>query len=331
MPPSCFTTIGRPLLVLCSALALSACALLPSALQPGTWFRSSAEAMQVRLLDIAYPLVTAAAEWCPFDQEPTYGFLLRDHPESRSTAPTQVMVAYVHPRLPAAAAGLAVGDVILQVNTAAVAGDRVAQVGRLIDRLTRAKIQPLQLEVLRGEARRTVALSAIPACQYTLQVVDTPVINGLTDGRRIGVTRGALQFFSSDDELGWVVAHEIAHNIMDHVQNEKFQVMLRAFRSAWGEATDSSGAIPSRPSLEVQADYVGAYLMARAGYDLDAVRRVWERLQRLEVRQGGRTSRLTQTHPPTKERLAAFELTRQEIDTKRKAAQPLETGPREKP
>jgi predicted Zn-dependent protease len=69
--------------------------------------------------------------------------------------------------------------------------------------------------------------------------------------------------------------------------------------------------------------------MARAGYDLDAVRRVWERLQRLEARPGGHRPQLAQTHPPTKERLAAFELTLQEIETKQKAAQPLEIGPRE--
>ena len=310
-------------LLLLTGLFLSACSIMPGSLQPGTWFRSSPEAMQIRLLDVAFPLLTAAADWCPFDQEPTYGFLLRDNPDDRSTH-KQAIVAYVHPRLPAAEAGLSVGDEILSVNTVNVTSDSPDSVGRLIGRLTRARIQPLQLEVMRQGELRTITMSGTSACHYTMQVLGTAVINGVTDGRRIGVTSGALQFFSSDDEVGWVVAHEIAHNILNHSQNAKLEMMLQAFRLAWGESTNSLDTVPSEPSLEAQADYVGAYLMARAGYDLDAVRRVWERLQRLEARPGGHKSRLAQTHPPTKERLAAFETTLQEIETKRRAGQLLD-------
>jgi beta-barrel assembly-enhancing protease len=287
--------------------------------------------MQIRLLDVAYPLLTAAAPWCPFDQEPTYGFLLRDEAavekaEANSPA-VQAMVAYVHPSLPAALAGLSVGDVLLQVNTVDVQRDPADEVERLIARLTRAKIQPLQLEVVRQKTAHTLTLSATPACHYAMQVLDTDSINGVTDGRRIGVTRGAMEFFRSDDELGWIVAHEIAHNVLHHNQNEKLRLLLRAFLLAWGEeAADSVDAVPSQLSIESQADYVGAYLMARAGYDLDAVRRVWKRLERIEstqVQQGAEPAHL---HPPTRERLAAFEATLREIDAKRRAGQPLETG-----
>jgi beta-barrel assembly-enhancing protease len=318
------------MLLLCSALLLPACARLPGSLQPGTWFRSPAETMQIRLLDVAYPLLTAAAEWCPFDQEPTYGFLLQDEASGERTESHSLhgraVVAYVHPSLPAALAGLSVGDVILSVNTMNVTGESPDDVGRLIGRVTRAKIQPLQIEILHGRERRMFALSARPACNYSLQVLDTPLINGISDGRQIGVTRGAMQFFRWDDELAWIVAHEIAHNVLSHNQNEKLRVMLRAFLLVWGEAADFVDALPSKPSLETQADYVGAYLMARAGYDLKAVRWVWERLARIEALQTGQKPGLAQVHPPTKERLAAFELTLQEIDAKRKAAQPLETG-----
>lgn len=282
----------------------------------------------MRLLDVAYPLLTAAAEWCPFDQEPTYGFLLRDAAAAEGSENISThglsMVAYVHPSLPAALAGLSVGDVILLVNTVDVRGDPADKVGRLIDRLTRAKIQPLQLEVVRRGKSCTIMMSAMPACHYALQVLDTDIVNGITDGRRIGVTRGALRFFPSDDELGWVVAHEIAHNLLSHSQNEKLRAMLRAFLWARGEAADSIDTLPSRLSLESQADYVGAYLMARAGYDLDAVRRVWKWLERSESRQAGQKPGLAQAHPSTKERLAAFERTRQEIEAKRRVAHPLQ-------
>jgi len=295
---------------------------MPSAV----WRQASPEAMQARLLDVSYPLLTAAAEWCPFDQEPTYGFLLRDEAGpagAEHPSPGRVVVAYVHSRLPAALVGLSVDDVILRVNTVNVTGDSADKVGGLIGRLTRAKIQPLQLDVLKGGDSRTIAMSAVPACHYAMQVLDTSIINGITDGRRIGVTSGALQFFLSDDELGWVVAHEIAHNILSHVQNAKLHAMLRIFLAARGEGSGTIATMPPRPSLESQADYVGAYLMARAGYDLSAIKRVWERLERIEALQTGQKPGLAQTHPPTKERLASFEITLQEIEAKRGAGTKL--------
>jgi len=100
--------------------------------------------------------------------------------------------------------------------------------------------------------------------------------------------------------------------------------MLRAFLAARGEESGATAAIPPRPSLESQADYVGAYLMARAGYDLSAIKWVWERLERIEVKQGGQEQGLVQTHPPTKERLASFDITLQEIEAIREAGQLLD-------
>jgi len=307
-------------------LFLPACSLIPVGTQ--IFAPPSSESLQARLLDVSYPLLTAAADWCPFDQEPMYGFLLRENKagkeQERRLLRGRSVVFYVHPHLPAGEAGLLVGDVILQVNTVPVAEESAMDVSRLIGRLTRAKIQPLLLGVVRGGEVRTLVLSARPACHYGMLVLETDLVNGITDGRRIGVTRGALELFSSDDELGWVVAHEIAHNILSHSQNMKLQSMLRAFLAARGEDPVPSGVMPSRPSLESQADYVGAYLMARAGYDLSAIKRVWEQLRRVEARNGNLRTQLAETHPPTHERLAAFQTTLQEIETKRQAGQPLD-------
>lgn len=316
------------LLFLSLILFLPACSFIPSGLQVPNISRPSPEFLQTRLLDVSYPLLTAAAEWCPFDQERTYGFLLRDDAkgEGQDRLPWQgrAVVAYVHPRLPSAHAGLSVDDTVMTVNTVSVAGESASEVGRLIGRLTKAKIQPLLLEVMRGGEVRTVVVASIPACHYATQVLDTDLINGITDGRRIGVTRGALQFFSSDDELGWVVAHEIAHNILSHSRNIELHVMVRALLTVKGQESISEDILTPRPSSEVQADYVGAYLMARAGYDLSAIKRVWEQLERIETTQGRQKPLLAETHPPTKERIAAFEVTLREIEAKQKAGEPLD-------
>src|SRR6185503_9965622 len=103
-------------------------------------------AMLVRLHDVAFPLLVAAAELCPFEQEPTYGFFLKDRQTSQAGGERTELgasVAYVHPQLPAALAGLVPDDQLISVNERTVTGSRGEEVSQLIRRLTVARIQPL--------------------------------------------------------------------------------------------------------------------------------------------------------------------------------------------
>jgi predicted Zn-dependent protease len=91
--------------------------------------------------------------------------------------------------------------------------------------------------------------------------------------------------------------------------------MLNAFVSATMGASAEVPTEVSRPSLEARADYVGAYIMARAGYDVFVIKQFWRRIERF---QSGKESPDTDvTHPTTAERLAAFDVTLKEIQEKR--------------
>ena len=132
-----------------------------------------------------------------------------------------------------------------------------------------------------------------------------------------------MRFVRSEDELAWVVAHEIAHNVLNHNQNARLRVMLNTFLSATtGVPGDLAGTMPPRRSLEARADYVGAYIVARAGYDVRAIKQFWRRLERL--RSGETTPAIDRDHPTTAERLAAFEETLKEIEDKRQRGESLE-------
>ena len=284
--------------------------------------------MRVRLHDVAFPLLVAAAEWCPFDQEPTYGFLLKDEEGSHNQAGEgrgrKTLVAYVHPRLPAASAGLAPGDQVMQVNARDIAEQGAQEIMLLVRRMTLARIQPLQLEVARAGDHRTVTMWAVPACQFMVHVIESDKIDGITDGRRIGVTTGAIRFVRSDDELAWVLAHEIAHNVLNHSQNARLRAMLSAFLGATVGDNGMVAAPAPRRSLEAQADYVGSDLLAQSGYDLQAIERVWRRVEYLQSRQARSTPGTVLTHPTTTERLAAFEATVKEIKGKRERGELLQ-------
>lgn len=94
------------------------------------------EGLQIRLLGVAYPLLTGSADWCLFDEEPSDGFILQEDVRGTSTgnalARSEAVVAYVYPRLLAALAGPSVGDVTTHVNTVDVAGDSSGQIGELV-------------------------------------------------------------------------------------------------------------------------------------------------------------------------------------------------------
>jgi predicted Zn-dependent protease len=92
--------------------------------------------------------------------------------------------------------------------------------------------------------------------------------------------------------------------------------MLNTFVGAiMGASAEAPTEVPRR-SLEARADYVGAYIMARAGYDVRVIKQFWRRIERL-LRSGEESPEMDVTHPTTAERLAAFEVTLKEIEEKR--------------
>jgi hypothetical protein len=273
-----------------------------------------------------HPVLVAAADWCVVEQEPTYGFLIKEIESSKGHADAEagngVSVVYIHPQSPAASAGLIPGDQLIRVNERTVDGIRAEEVSQLIRRMTVARIQPLQLDVLRSGRHHTLNLWAVPACQFSVRLIESGRINGIADGKHAGVTTGTMRFVRSDDELAWVVAHEIAHNVLNHSQNARLRAMLNAFVGATrGASAESSTEVPRR-SLEARADYVGAYIMARAGYDVQAIKQFWRRIERLQP--GEENPEMDRIHPTTAERLAAFEVTLKEIQEKRERGESLQ-------
>ena len=310
---------------LCPVLLFAACSTQQYDVRRGGEPMSPAS-MLVRLHDVAFPLLVAAAEWCPLEQEPTYGFLLKDEAILQSGggegAGRKASVAYVHPRLSAASAGLRLGDQLISVNERTVSGIRAEEVSQWIRRMTVARIQPLQLEVARGESRQILNLWAVPACQFSVQLLETNQINGIADGRHVGVTTGAMRFVRSDDELAWILAHEIAHNVLSHSQSARLRAMLNAFLGATTGASPEASVPFERRSLEARADYVGAVIMARAGYDVQAIKQFWRRMESLRSKEN--TPEMDVSHPTTDERLASFEITLKEIQEKRDRGESLQ-------
>lgn len=167
-------------------------------------------------------------------------------------------------------------------------------------------------------------------CRYYFQLTPDWEINARADGKNIIVNTGMMRFVESDDELAAVMAHEFAHNLMGHMEAQKknatFGKILGLAVDAiadsqglntGGEMTKAGteiGVLTYSVDFEKEADYVGLYVLARAGYDVKSAPNLWRRMS-IEDPEGIYGS---ETHPSNPERFVALQKAIHEIDYKRK-------------
>ncbi|MDB5713663.1 MAG: hypothetical protein JWO15_1060 [Sphingomonadales bacterium] len=249
-----------------------------------------------RVAAIAWRLQTANAALCT-EIAPLAGFTVETlgqyQPSVRAVVAAQTglgarpQVRDVVKGAPADLAGLQVGDVLSAINGVATSQDLPEQASYAATATAQAMIDaglrapPLVLRLLRGQAVRTVRIEGVPGCASQVEIVTGENMNAQADGRYVQVSGSLVDFAANDDELATVVAHELAHNILHHpvrAENEK------ASRGIFARFGDGSAELRK---TEFEADRLAVWLIARAGYDLDAVVPFWTRLGQKSVPETG--------------------------------------------
>lgn len=172
-------------------------------------------------------------------------------------------------------------------------------------------------------------------CVYGFKLIESDDINAYADGRTIYVTSGMMKFAKTDDALALVLGHEVAHNLMGHIDASKQNALigglvgsvLDAAAKTQGIDTHSSfsrggsylGQLHYSKAFETEADYVGLYITAIAGFGIDGAPAFW---RRMSVKHPDGIY-LATTHPSHPERFVTLEKTVSEIKQKQKQAQPL--------
>jgi hypothetical protein len=336
-----------PFLALTLVLALGACAptterpTVDSAasnaeakLQRGMAF-DNLESQRLRLNGVAFRVLAAGAELCGTKVRPAGGFSLRNvamySGAMREAAidkgiDESVSVASVVPEGPAAAAGLRVGDVVVRI------GETPIPVGRegmaAVDKALAAKEPAVSFGILREGLPQTVTVQRVPWCDYPVQMQQNTQLNAYADGSKIVMYSGMVRFAATDEELALIVAHELAHNMRGHIDAKQGNAVIGAILDGLlqgltgvrtGGAFMNAAANANSPDFEAEADYVGLYVMARAGYAIDNAPAFW---RRMAVENPGGISH-TSTHPATNDRFVALQAAIAEIDGKRTAGLPL--------
>ena len=188
----------------------------------------------------------------------------------------------------------------------------------------------LEFRVRRGGAEQTARAGHEAVCDYPVALDNADIINAFADGKQVTVTRGMMRFVRDDLELAVVIGHELAHNSMGHVQKQMGNQMLgtlvdimAAMRgvNTQGLFGSAAGLVFSK-DFEAEADYVGLYFSARAGYDIDKAPNFWRRMAAANpgsIQQRG----FGASHPSTPERFLALEKIVEEIKAKQAAGKDL--------
>jgi predicted Zn-dependent protease len=243
---------------------------------------------------------------------------------------SDVLVVYtIIDDAPAATSGLKEGDVLVRVNDKQVPTGEGAS--KKLTEILNEELkdgEDITLIVKQDGLQESFKISPVKVCDYPLVVVNQDDVNAYADGNNIVIFQGMMDFAKTDEELSMVVAHELAHNNMRHIEAKKTNFFVGLLADIlvtgltgvdFGIRNAAAGAYSK--DFESEADYVGMYIMARAGMDLDNAPEFWRRM-------GSRNPRSIEdnylaSHPSTPERFVALEESIREIKLKQESAQDL--------
>lgn len=291
-----------------------------------------------RLNDISWPIVYANADLCKERMVLGSGFNFdskENMPQERVSAfgkiygnSSQPIVTAVYNGTPAQKVGLKVGDQIISINGGMVPPGTEGM-EFIISKLLTIE-SSFNLTIRRNETIKELTIIPVKICNYRFAMVNKDEVNAFADGDNVFVHSGMMRFLSQDNELALVMGHELAHNTMGHIAKQSGNQALGIFVGlvisvATGvNVMDLGGSIGRgaySQEFESEADYVGVYYTARAGFDVVDAANLWRKMAAahpVAINLGGST-----THPSTAKRFLAIEMAAKEITDKKAAGLPL--------
>lgn len=203
---------------------------------------------------------------------------------------------------------------------------------------------PIAQEYVESLTSRLLPYSGLGGNSPLVTLVDSRQLNAFAvPGGVIGVNAGLFAFAEEEAALVSVVAHELGHLSQRHyargqARAEQTQIPAMAAMLAGMLIAASGGgeagigvAMGSQAAFiqdqlaysrrfEQEADRIGLQAMAQAGYDPEAMVRMFRAMQRMASLQGGNPPEFLLTHPVTESRIS---------DTQDRARQLRITAPRD--
>lgn len=284
-----------------------------------------------RTLAAAYPLLKAAVPLCPSDRSPTLGLdPVNKYSLSKSMRPIleasygigeELVILTIPPGSPAEQAGLRKWDRIVTLEgEAPTTGHKATEAWREMENRLLAGKDVVTLTIEREGVQSDLQLQPDEICNYMVYENFSSDVNAYASGEAVMLTAGMLRFVENDEELSLVLAHEIAHNVMEHMAARQsnysagsvLDIVAAVAGVNTGGAFSTLGAASYSKSFETEADYVGLYIMAMAGMPIEDAPALWRRMAATQTSSSG----FLASHPTTSERYVALGEAIEEIQAK---------------
>ena len=202
---------------------------------------------------------------------------------------------------PASASGLQPNDTLRAVNgvdlvgkslgqTSAASYDAVSAAMAALEALPEQQAAVLSVE--RGGQMFDVSVTPQNVCRSRVELAPGNAINANANGLVAQISGRLVNWAQSDDELALVIAHEIAHNLIDHPKRLSEKSALS------GLATSLGLSGKAQRQMELDADRMGIIMAAHAGYNYKIAPDFWARLNS----NAPLAAFLATTHPTTRAR-----------------------------
>lgn len=204
-------------------------------------------------------------------------------------------------------------------HAALISTQQEIQIGREaaaeIEREFGLVVNPVLNQQVSSVGLRVAAVSARKELPWTFRILNVSEVNAISlPGGFIYVTRGMLSFLRSDDELAFVLAHEIGHVTQrHHVQLIERNFFFSIVVSLIFGQNPTAGQIANLArffattgftrELEFAADRLGVEYTHRAGFDAAAGLVFMERLRTAQGRDPSQFEVLFRTHPALADRI----------------------------
>jgi len=170
--------------------------------------------------------------------------------------------------------------------------------------------------------KRIAAVATLPDAQWEFVLFESEVPNAFClPGGKVGIYTGILPITKDEAGLATVMGHEVAHAVARHggermttamglqilglavgigARESKYAALIQ---QGYGLGSQVGVALPHSRSQESEADEIGLYYMARAGYDPEAAVGFWQRFAEFNSKSGGgETPWFLRTHPIDEDR-----------------------------
>ncbi len=184
-----------------------------------------------------------------------------------------------------------------------------------------ARVQAIGRRVA-DSARRMYPNAGLPST-WEIAVIDDPTPNAFAlPGGHIGVHTGMVELAENDDALAIVIGHEVGHVLAEHsaerlshavlvsgglaigqaAMSEQDEQTRRLVTAALGAGASLGVMLPYSRLHESEADELGLFIAATAGFDPREAIPLWQRMQR----EGPGRLEFLSTHPLPSSRIEDF-------------------------